>query len=260
MPNTLNYDPTTPEGNAIADLFDDVKAIEDADGSWDGADIVNLLTDWFTGLGINVKGPSNQAGPIKPTAISPDATAGEIVPLLLAVPDFTASGYPAGNPGFFYAQDDSDEHAEFTLLTFPTATPALKRAAIAELRRHGYAATEQEPTTNHGGAIRVQGHVLFPLPDGAGPVDRAVRVLYNAGFTRAASRPQAVVPSYVTPSPVSWRPGWIQIDVISKRGLGREPHEEATRAAAEAFAHCDWEVEMRGTDTFHVMDPRHAPA
>ncbi|MFB7836016.1 hypothetical protein [Streptomyces sp. NPDC056056] len=260
MPNTLNYDPTNPEGKAIADLFDDVKAIEDADGSWDGADVVDLLTGWFTRLGINVKGPSHQAGPIKPTAISPDATAGEITQLLLAVPGFTASGYPTGNPGFFYALDESDEHAEFTLLTFPTATPALKRAAIAELRRHGFAATELEPTANRGGTIRVQSYVLFPLPEGAGPVDRAVSVLYEAGFTHAASRPQAVVPGYATPSPVSWRPGWIQIDVISKRGLGRESREEVTRAAAETLADRGWEVEMRGTESFHVLDPSHAPA
>ncbi|MFD4247562.1 hypothetical protein ACFWP3_39155 [Streptomyces sp. NPDC058525] len=261
MPNTLEYDPANLEGRAIGRLFRLVKDNEDADGSWDGGDVVELLNGWFTGLGLNINGPAHQAGPVKPTAISPDATAEEITQILMRQPGFTANGYPTGHPGFFYAQEDSDDETDFTVLTFPTATPALVRAAIAELRHHGYAASEQAPATAGGRAVRtvrVQGDVLLPLPAAAGPVERATRTLYDAGFTQATSQATAVVPAHTTPSLISWRPDWVQIDVISQRGLGRDAREEVSRAVADTLVQNGWAVEIRGTESLHASVLTHA--
>ncbi|MEV6676400.1 hypothetical protein AB0N09_05950 [Streptomyces erythrochromogenes] len=255
MPNTLEYDPATLEGRAIGRLFRLVKDNEDADGSWDGGDFVELLSDWLTGLGLNINGPAHQAGPVKPTAISPDATADEITQILMRQTGFTANGYPTGHPGFFYAQEDSDDETDFTVLTLPAATPALVRAAIAELRRHGYEASEQAPAAAGGRTVRtvrVQGAVLLPLPAGAGPAERATRALYDAGFTHATSQATAAVPAHTTPSLISWRPDWVQIDVISQRGLGRDAREEVSRAVADTLVQNGWVVESRGTESLHA--------
>jgi hypothetical protein len=65
MAHTLKFDTTTPEGEAIAALYNDIKEhIEDDEGGWNGADVVDALTDWFTNLGIDV----SPAGQIIPTA------------------------------------------------------------------------------------------------------------------------------------------------------------------------------------------------
>lgn len=44
-----------PADAAILDLFSRIKTIEDADGSWNGGDVVAVLADWFEGVvGIDI--------------------------------------------------------------------------------------------------------------------------------------------------------------------------------------------------------------
>lgn len=47
--------PDRPTDAAILELFRRVKSIEDTDGSWNGADVVAVLADWFEGvIGIDI--------------------------------------------------------------------------------------------------------------------------------------------------------------------------------------------------------------
>jgi hypothetical protein len=65
MAHKLKFDTTSPEGAEIVDLFNGIKTnIEDDEGGWNGADIVDALCEWFTDLGIDV---SQTSKPI-PTA------------------------------------------------------------------------------------------------------------------------------------------------------------------------------------------------
>ncbi|MEU1371983.1 hypothetical protein ABZ454_38730 [Streptomyces sp. NPDC005803] len=55
MAHALKFDPSTAEGARIVALYNKIKAeIEDDEGGWDGADIVDALCEWFTGLGVDV--------------------------------------------------------------------------------------------------------------------------------------------------------------------------------------------------------------
>jgi hypothetical protein len=46
-------DPDSPEGAAILSLFGRIKDIEGRESDWPGADVVDVLTAWFTEMGIN---------------------------------------------------------------------------------------------------------------------------------------------------------------------------------------------------------------
>ncbi|MEV7177861.1 hypothetical protein [Kitasatospora sp. NPDC093679] len=53
--HNLKFDPSTPEGAEIVDLFNGIKEhIEDDSGGWNGGDVVDALTQWFADLGIDV--------------------------------------------------------------------------------------------------------------------------------------------------------------------------------------------------------------
>lgn len=55
MAHAPKFDTTTPEGQAIVALYNDIRTnIQDDEGGWNGADTVDALTDWFTDLGIDV--------------------------------------------------------------------------------------------------------------------------------------------------------------------------------------------------------------
>jgi hypothetical protein len=55
MAHNLNFDTGTDAGRAIVALFDEIKFnVEDSDGGWNGGDVVDTLTRWFTALGIDV--------------------------------------------------------------------------------------------------------------------------------------------------------------------------------------------------------------
>lgn len=58
VPTALEYDPTTPEGQHISGLFRTLK--ERFGGDWPGADVVQILSEWFHGLGIDPDGPVHQ--------------------------------------------------------------------------------------------------------------------------------------------------------------------------------------------------------
>jgi|SRR6516164_9751082 hypothetical protein len=52
-------DTVTPEARrqVARELLTRVKQIEEGDGSWNGGDVVELLSEWFTGLGLDIEGP-----------------------------------------------------------------------------------------------------------------------------------------------------------------------------------------------------------
>ncbi|WP_331732082.1 hypothetical protein OG613_47410 (plasmid) [Streptomyces sp. NBC_00015] len=260
MPNTtLNYDPTTPEGQYIGDLFRGIKGIEDGDGGWNGGDTVNVLQSFFLRLGIDVTAGTYQVDPIPPQAVSPEAEPDTVAELLSAHDDFTTDGDPTGNEGFFSAEPDI---TDCTLLTFPTASAARIRTALTVLRAAGYTATEPALTTPETTArtIYVDAGVLHPLPNGASITDRATRLLQDAGFTHHSDTgDKAPVVSHTTPTPVDWRPGWVQIDVIAPRTTGRDAREEVARAMAATLTEAGWTVDPRGTETLHTTPPPAEP-
>jgi hypothetical protein len=266
VPNsTLKYDPTTPEGQAISRLFRAVKSIEDSDGGWNGGDTVELVGDFFTRLGIDINRGAYQVDAVPPQAVSPEATPDAVAELLSAHREFTTSGYPTGNEGFFYAESGDDGLTDFTLLTFPTASAARVRRAMSVLRVAGYTATEQAPTNPEAAArtVRVDDGVLRALPDDATTAERATRMLQDAGFTQhPETGDRAHVVSYSTPTPVIWRPNWVQIDVtapLPTGPTGRDAREEVARAIATTLTDAGWTVDVRGTETLHVTPPTTEP-
>ncbi|MEU5198997.1 hypothetical protein AB0G86_33990 [Streptomyces scabiei] len=260
--STLKYDPTTPEGQAISRLFREVKSIEDGDGGWNGGDTVDLVGDFFIRLGIDINRGDYQVDAVPPQAVSPEAAPDAVAELLAAHEEFTASGYPTGNEGFFYAESGDDGFTDFTLLTFPTASAARVRRAMSVLRAAGYAATGQAPTSPEAAVrtVRVDDGVLRALPDDATTAERATRMLQDAGFTQhPETGDRAHVVSYSTPTPVIWRPSWVQIDVTAPRTTGRDAREEVARAIATTLTDAGWTVDVRGTETLHTTRPTAGP-
>ncbi|MFI9772199.1 hypothetical protein ACIHJG_35855 [Streptomyces sp. NPDC052415] len=264
MPNsTLNYDPKTPEGQAISRLFRACKRMEDSDGGWNGGDTVDLICDFFISLGIDIKRGTYQVDAVPPQAVSPEAEPDTIADILSAHEEFTTNGYPTGNEGFFYAEPDDDPLADYTLLTFPTAPAARLRAAMRVLRAAGYTAVEQAPTNPEAArrTVRVNAGVLRTLPDDAPTTERAARLLQDAGYTQHTdTSDRAPVVSYSTPTPVIWRPDWVQIDVTAPRTAGRDAREEVARGIAATLTDAGWAVDVRGTETLHATPPPAAPA
>ncbi|MFI6278007.1 hypothetical protein [Streptomyces sp. NPDC050988] len=261
--SSLKFDPTTTEGQAISRLFRECKSIEDGDGGWNGGDTVELVCDFFIRLGIDINRGDYQVDAVPPQAVSPEADPDTVSELLSAYKEFTTNGYPTGNEGFFYAEPDSDRFAEFTLLTFPNASAARVRTAMSVLRAAGYTAAEQTPITPEAAirTVRVDAGVLRALPDDAPTTERAARLLQDAGFTQhhdTIDRPPAV--SHSTPTPVIWRPGWVQIDVTAPVTTGRDAREEAARAIATTLTDACWRVDVRGTETLHTTPPPAEPA
>lgn len=263
MPNsTLKYDPTTPEGQAISRLFREVKSIEDSDGGWNGGDTVDLLCDFFIRLGIDINRGDYQVDSVPPQAVSPEADPDIVAELLAAHAEFTTSGYPTGNEGFFYAESGDDGFPDVTLLTFPTASAARVRTAMSVLRAAGYTATEQALTSPEAAVrtVRVDAGVLRALPHDATTAERATRMLQDAGFTQHPdSGERAQVVSYSIPTPVTWRPDWVQIDVTAPRSTGRDAREEVARAIATTLTGSGWSVDVRGTETLHATPPTAEP-
>ncbi|MGX1886302.1 hypothetical protein [Streptomyces sp. NPDC055287] len=58
MPTLLNYNPATCAGQHISELFRTLKECLGED--WAGADVVQILNEWFVALGINPEGPAHQ--------------------------------------------------------------------------------------------------------------------------------------------------------------------------------------------------------
>ncbi|MGZ2361478.1 hypothetical protein LRE75_33170 [Streptomyces sp. 372A] len=257
--STLKYDPTTREGQAISRLFRTVKSIEDSDGGWDGADTVEMVGAFFSSLGIDIERGAHQVDDVPPQAVSPRATPDNLAALLCSHEEFTASGYPTAHPGFFYAEFGDDDS---TLLTFPTASAARVRRAVSVLRAVGYTANGQAPTSPGGAVrtVRVHDGVLRSLPDDATTAERATRMLQDAGFSRSPNiGVLARVVSYSTPTPVLWRPNWVQINVTSPRTTGRDAREEVARAIAATLNDAGWAVDVRGTETLHTTPPTAKP-
>ncbi|MCX4681651.1 hypothetical protein OG413_41355 [Streptomyces sp. NBC_01433] len=263
--NNLKYDPTTTEGEAIASLFRGCKNIEDSDGSWNGGDIVEWLSNWFADLGIDPDGPSYQVDAIQPQVCSPGADPDTIAEILSALPDFTLQSLPVGDEGFFYANydepsfyDDPIGEDSATTVVFPYASDVRVRAALAVLRRAGYIAAPSD-VDPRGWTIHVQASVVYALQDNATTSDRADRLLQEAGFSRADTPREAYIPSYTAPAPVPWRPDWVQIDVISLPTTGRDDREETARAVFATLTDAGWSVDVRGTETLHTTPPPAEP-
>ncbi|MCZ4610377.1 hypothetical protein O3S80_42770 [Streptomyces sp. Lzd4kr] len=51
---------STAEGAAIADLFRRIKDVESCAGEWNGGDVVDVLSLWFSELGIDVEASTDQ--------------------------------------------------------------------------------------------------------------------------------------------------------------------------------------------------------
>ncbi|MET8406214.1 hypothetical protein [Streptomyces sp900116325] len=247
---TLNYDPTTPEGKAIGNLFRACKDIEDSDGRWNGGDTVEVVCDFFIRLGIDIKGDVYQVDPIAPEVIAPPADTANVTRLLIAAGPFVDDGYPTGHEGFFHAEADRDWCAECVLVTFPTAPPALVRVALSWLRQAGYAARQVPANSHTQAAVHVERGALYPQAPGASIAEQATRLLWLGGFTTPTVRPFDVVGT-TTPTPVNWRPGWLRIDIVAPRTTGRDDREEAACAAA-LFTNHGWQIDHRATDILHV--------
>jgi hypothetical protein len=56
-PDRLDLDVAQPGVRAVLTLLAQVKAIEDAEGSWTGGDVVAALSTWFDELGIDPDAP-----------------------------------------------------------------------------------------------------------------------------------------------------------------------------------------------------------
>lgn len=56
-------DNTCASTQAILDLIAQLRAVEDPDGSWPGADVVEILLDWIHHLGLDHTLTSDPAGP-----------------------------------------------------------------------------------------------------------------------------------------------------------------------------------------------------
>jgi hypothetical protein len=195
------------------------------------------------------------AATVPPQAISPQVSPIAVEEVLLALPGFTTNGHSTGLEGFFYAEEITSDQGDFTRLLFPNTTAARVRTALAELRARGYTVTEHTPRGDWGSAARavdVEDGVVHLLPDDASLADRADRLLWAAGFTRAQNRSITTVPSYTTPTPVSWRPDWLLIDVTAPRTTGRDEREELAAAIAATFSGHGWGVDVRGTESLHV--------
>lgn len=54
---TAPVDLSTREGRLIAELYFDLRADEDSEGGWEGADTINVLTRWLTRCGLAVDSP-----------------------------------------------------------------------------------------------------------------------------------------------------------------------------------------------------------
>ncbi|MFE5037151.1 hypothetical protein [Streptomyces sp. NPDC056683] len=59
MAHQLKFDPTSDAGRAVVALFNTKKDMENPDGTLNTGDMINVLNDWFTGLGID-----DDAGPV----------------------------------------------------------------------------------------------------------------------------------------------------------------------------------------------------
>lgn len=59
MPS-LPFDQCTREGAAIADLFNRIKDIEESTGDWNGGEVIDVLSQWFSELHIDVDGSADQ--------------------------------------------------------------------------------------------------------------------------------------------------------------------------------------------------------
>lgn len=54
--HTLTFDTTTPEGQAICQLFQRIKVdVEEPDGNWPGIDLTDTVTQWLTSLGFDLR-------------------------------------------------------------------------------------------------------------------------------------------------------------------------------------------------------------
>ena len=67
------FDPDTPEGTRILRLFRRIKDIEHSDGSW-SLDVIDLLTTWFSDLGIDPEENPTDAGTRLRLALRDDTT------------------------------------------------------------------------------------------------------------------------------------------------------------------------------------------
>jgi hypothetical protein len=251
VPSTLKYDPTTPEGEAISGLFRSFKSVEDGDDY--NEHVVDEVRYWLIELGIDPNGTVYQVDPIPPEVVSPEATAVIVTRLLILAGPVLTDGQPTSHEGYFHAEVDPDCCDECVTVTFTTAPAARIRFALTWLRQSGYNAHEQ-PTPNPSAAraVHVRHGALYPRPADASTEQTAARILWLSGFTTApeGERPDVVGPA--APTPVHWRPGWVQIDIAAPRTTGRDEREEAARAAAEAFTDHGWQVEYHGTDTLHA--------
>ncbi|MGW9031656.1 hypothetical protein ACWGQ5_48145 [Streptomyces sp. NPDC055722] len=189
-----------------------------------------------------------------------DADPYTVTELLLALPAFTDVGWPAiGREGFFQAWDLTGDDA-VTRLHFPTSPASRVRTAIAHLRAHGYTTTAHAPEGEWGSTIDVRTGVLSPLAKNASAPTRAERLLWAAGFTHATARDTTHIPGYTTPEPVDWRPGWVHIDVLAPRIVGRDARAEAASAIADTFTKAGWSIDVRGTESLHTAPPPQAVA
>lgn len=75
-PPGLRFDPTTHEGRIIADLWDRVKTIEEPDGGWPGAEVVDVLSEFFDRLGYDLT-PSHDLF-VEDRASGPDAPLSDV--------------------------------------------------------------------------------------------------------------------------------------------------------------------------------------
>ncbi|MFE1784087.1 hypothetical protein ACFW9F_16250 [Streptomyces sp. NPDC059506] len=87
----INFDPTSPLGRAVAGLFRACKEIEDGDGQWSGAAVVDALSVFFAGLGIDPDGPVEQLD-ARPGRTAEQCAAGLYAALLAEAREWAGDG------------------------------------------------------------------------------------------------------------------------------------------------------------------------
>jgi hypothetical protein len=79
-------DLTGAAGQAILELFTTIKQrVEQEDGNWPGAEVVDVLSEWLRGIGIDPDAPAQALPPPAPPACAHERVTAEFVTVLRVV-------------------------------------------------------------------------------------------------------------------------------------------------------------------------------
>ncbi|MCX5103541.1 hypothetical protein [Streptomyces sp. NBC_00439] len=256
MPLTRRFDPTTADGQRIAVLARRLLALGT---HWPGSATVGILNEWFVEtLGIDPEGSVYQADTTPPCLVSPDATIENVTERLLD------AGHPLHDPHrpdhaneFTVTTDPACCGGDCVTVTLPYARPSRARFAVSWLRQAGYDAAEHNSRPSGGRLLHVHHGVIRNIPADAPAEIRAAQYLWFQGFTSPITHAHlhAEVPGPTPPVPVTWRPGWLSIDIAAPLDATARQRKKTATAIADAFRTADWQVDRRGPEALHIHPP-----